>query len=968
MKTKLLIGAFCFIFFSLFQISVNATNYYVSLTGNDSNNGLSSSTAWRTIGKACSSVTANQGNIIYIGAGTFLEANTISIPSGITITGAGKGSTTIQGASTIFRCENKSHIVVSDFKIDGRNRTSSNGFYFKFCDNIEIKNFTMTGFGCSIEFRSGHDCKVHDFDGTNVSYCTANGIAISSWVTDLCENFEIYNGNCTNDNNYHGKIVGGGVDQTMPGYDGHPWDMPDPLMKNIKIHDITFHTSVVGCYDPNQAQLGLEFWKALFQDCEIYNMKCNMPFSMAVTSAPNTTTALRIHHCRWEDCGDYGIECFPGNFEIDHNYFDGCSYPLGSFGNDQNRHSPNLKVHHNVFYGTQNNACMNIGESYDGIKFYKNTIYTLSQENAFNLPGSINIEVNNNIFYSTVAGCNPSVSANVHDNLFYNWNSLGMGAVTRNPNFNGTGNKPSPFFKCAETAYGAYADGDWTAGPGATAPPQPPATAIPGKIEAENYTSMSGVQTETTTDVGGGLNAGWIDAGDWMDYLITVPTAGNYTVDFRLASTTSNNQIELRSGSTILTTVNVPNTGAWQNWQTVTPASFALNTGNQTIRVYAKTGGWNINWMNFVSTQSNDIVTARGDNAANGEGIDKLYDGNTTTKWLDKSATSWVQWQYATAKTWNKYDITSGNDNSARDPKNWNLKGSNNGTSWTTLSTLTNQTWSARNLTKSFTFTNSSSYKYYRWEITANNGTDDQGNSYIQSSEFAFSFNAADILLQAESYNAMNGILNKGTTIGNFENGDWVRFDNVNLNNGYNTFTARLACDSYNAGNKLEVRLDSQTGTLKGTLTVPNTGGWTTFQDVSINLTSGTGIHAIYFVGVTPGSGAVGDFDWFKFAGAKTLLKSGKIGSDSELVEENTKLDNGVKIYPNPSNGLIKVEIAENSFADIFIYNMQGKLMYSKNTVNNGETIDLNPLKGEFIIQVKTKNESVKKKLILLGN
>ncbi|MBD0258331.1 MAG: family 16 glycosylhydrolase, partial [Cytophagales bacterium] len=48
-------------------------------------------------------------------------------------------------------------------------------------------------------------------------------------------------------------------------------------------------------------------------------------------------------------------------------------------------------------------------------------------------------------------------------------------------------------------------------------------------IQAENYTSMSGVQTETTTDAGGGQNVGWIDTGDWMAYSnVNFPTSGAY--------------------------------------------------------------------------------------------------------------------------------------------------------------------------------------------------------------------------------------------------------------------------------------------------------------------------------------------------------------------------------------------------------------------------------------------------------
>ncbi|WEK53171.1 MAG: carbohydrate-binding protein [Candidatus Cohnella colombiensis] len=121
---------------------------------------------------------------------------------------------------------------------------------------------------------------------------------------------------------------------------------------------------------------------------------------------------------------------------------------------------------------------------------------------------------------------------------------------------------------------------------------------IPGKIEAENWDAMYGVQTEPTTDQGGGLNVGWIHVGDWLDYNVNVAEVGSYTVEYRVASNTSSGQIQLRTGQTTLATTSIPNTGGWQNWQTVT-ANVNLNAGPQTLRVYASGFDFNINWINF---------------------------------------------------------------------------------------------------------------------------------------------------------------------------------------------------------------------------------------------------------------------------------------------------------------------------------------------------------------------------------
>jgi glucan 1,3-beta-glucosidase len=41
---------------------------------------------------------------------------------------------------------------------------------------------------------------------------------------------------------------------------------------------------------------------------------------------------------------------------------------------------------------------------------------------------------------------------------------------------------------------------------------------LPALIQAENWTAMSGLQVESTTDIGGGNNVGFTDPGDWPEY------------------------------------------------------------------------------------------------------------------------------------------------------------------------------------------------------------------------------------------------------------------------------------------------------------------------------------------------------------------------------------------------------------------------------------------------------------------
>jgi beta-glucanase (GH16 family) len=132
---------------------------------------------------------------------------------------------------------------------------------------------------------------------------------------------------------------------------------------------------------------------------------------------------------------------------------------------------------------------------------------------------------------------------------------------------------------------------------------------VPGKIRAEHFADMSGVQTEPTTDTGGGNNVGYIDGDDWMDYLVDVKTAGTYAVNIRVASQPGGGTLQLRSGSEVLASVNIAATGGWQQWSTVS-TSAVLPAGEQTLRLHASTGGFNINWIEFTAVATS-LQTSR---------------------------------------------------------------------------------------------------------------------------------------------------------------------------------------------------------------------------------------------------------------------------------------------------------------------------------------------------------------------
>lgn len=102
-----------------------------------------------------------------------------------------------------------------------------------------------------------------------------------------------------------------------------------------------------------------------------------------------------------------------------------------------------------------------------------------------------------------------------------------------------------------------------------------------------------------------------------------------------------------------------------------------------------------------------------------------------------------------------------------------------------------------------------------------------------------------------------------GMNIGYIDNGDYVKVKGVAFGTGATSFAARVA--SAGSGGRIELRLDSTTGTLVGTCTVGNTGGWQTWATVTCPVSGATGTHDLYlrFVG---GSGYLFNVDWWRFS------------------------------------------------------------------------------------------------------
>jgi len=125
----------------------------------------------------------------------------------------------------------------------------------------------------------------------------------------------------------------------------------------------------------------------------------------------------------------------------------------------------------------------------------------------------------------------------------------------------------------------------------------------------------------------------------------------------------------------------------------------------------------------FGGTASSSVV-----GAPSWETPDQAFNRNSGSKWFNGNATNpgptgWLRYDFGAgnAQTVKRYTVVSA-DVADRDPKTWTFQGSNDGSTWTTLDTQSNQAFVNRNHANVYNIGNTTAYRYYRIDVTANNG------------------------------------------------------------------------------------------------------------------------------------------------------------------------------------------------------------------------------------------------------
>ncbi|SFO76039.1 Por secretion system C-terminal sorting domain-containing protein [Chitinophaga sp. YR627] len=234
--------------------------------------------------------------------------------------------------------------------------------------------------------------------------------------------------------------------------------------------------------------------------------------------------------------------------------------------------------------------------------------------------------------------------------------------------------------------------------------------------------------------------------------------------------------------------------------------------------------------------------------------------------------------------------------------------------------------------------------------LVANNWNDSTSSLKVETNSSSFS-----TVIQAESYTYMAGVDVEATTdagggqnVGWIDAGDWMSYD-VNIPAaGTYRFDYRVASPNSN----MTLRLEKDGGaTQLGSVTIPNTGGWQTWGNVSHTVTLPAGA---YSIGIATGTGGF-NLNYFTITSVST----------ARLAVQNTKVveDNIVSLTPNPVHDQLYIR-GNDKVKTLGIYAINGRVVM--NVKSPGNTIAISHLTpGVYIVTIERKDGTKKSVKIL---
>ncbi|MBE8712264.1 fasciclin domain-containing protein [Sphingobacterium hungaricum] len=201
----------------------------------------------------------------------------------------------------------------------------------------------------------------------------------------------------------------------------------------------------------------------------------------------------------------------------------------------------------------------------------------------------------------------------------------------------------------------------------------------------------------------------------------------NYPMHAKLHLTSSSGY--QGGGPTLIDFSDTKRSQFYRNWVTTSTASINIKTSNGIVHVVNQDHvfGFNafVSRLTYIPPPPNLFVTVGGtysvsnENSGGPNAVEAskyVFDGNPETKYLYGGIPGdfWLQVQFAEPQVANAYTLTSANDDPNRDPTDWRLQGSQDGSTWVALDSKVSEVFASRFQLRVFRFANTTAYKYYR--------------------------------------------------------------------------------------------------------------------------------------------------------------------------------------------------------------------------------------------------------------
>jgi chitodextrinase len=377
MSLPRLLGLLLLALVGLASPAYSQTQYYVSVSGSDANNG-SSASPWRTLAHAAAQIPAGTTAVLNVLPGTYVESSPVVLKPGTSLIGAGADQTTIKSTilhdmqnngwnynanKFLIQVRNASDTTLRGFKLDGLVSPGVRAHAGILLLNVvrarvhelEVRDFDLTG----IWMATATDSRIYDSRFFDTGFAATGG---SSGAIKLGNLTDCY----IHDLHIRDTRGGDGIDTMRHDWTGPPGQCCGPnyfvALTRVHFYNLDIDVLQIGAWrhpstNASIPGISIELWNANPTDVLIYNSRLRDTVSLVGTNYNNQANTVTLFNNEFltkprgsmpNGSGySYAIEVSTPNIKVFDNYFENGYYPLADFSNAKRL---GLRVERNIFH------------------------------------------------------------------------------------------------------------------------------------------------------------------------------------------------------------------------------------------------------------------------------------------------------------------------------------------------------------------------------------------------------------------------------------------------------------------------------------------------------------------------------------------------------------------------------------------------------------------------------------------